>query len=205
MPGQTLTTGAFVIDKRPPSESFQAFGLFSAENGNLAVLHRVPRKPSASHVSLDLFDEVAAVLETSNQGRTWFVREVRISERRTAIGKSYESLAHASALAAVIWRNPVHEESRPGVERLLRAALSAFAGKDRPDIIYLKSLYVFARDEGYPVREEWLPSLGAGERQLAESAIARPVEWAAVPRAQAALIRRSLEDYLRASTEIIIP
>lgn len=205
MPGQTLTTGAFVIDKRPPAESFQTFGLFSAEHGNLTALHRVPRKPPAGHVSPDLFDELAAVLETSNQGRTWFVREVRVTERRTAIGRSYESLAQASALAAVIWRNPVHEESRPAVDRLLRSAFGAFAEKDRPDIVYLKSLYVFARDEGYPVREDWLPSLAPAEREVAEPAIASPIGGAAAPRARIALIRRSLEDYLRSSSEIIIP
>jgi hypothetical protein len=205
VPGQTLTTGAFVLDRRPPSESFETLGLFSAEHGNLTALHRVPRKPSASHVSADLFDEVAAVLESSNQGRTWFVRELRIAERRPGIGRSYESLALASALAAVIWRNPVHEESRPAVERLLRSAFAAFAEKGRPDIVYLKSLFLFARDEGYPVREEWMPSLGPAERALAESAIARPVDSSAVPPAGAALLRRSLEDYLRSSTEIIVP
>ncbi len=30
MPGQTLTTDAFVIEKRPPSDAFQMLGLFSS-------------------------------------------------------------------------------------------------------------------------------------------------------------------------------
>ena len=100
MPGQTLTTEAFVIEKRPPSDAFEAIGLFSPEHGNLLAHHRVPRKPSATHVATDLFDEVSVMLESSNQGRTWFVREVRILARRAAIGGSYDALRFACALAA---------------------------------------------------------------------------------------------------------
>ncbi len=82
MPGQTLTTEAFVIEKRPPTDAFQTFGLFSAEHGNLLVLQRIPRKPSPGHVAPDLFDTVSAMLESSNQGRTWFVREVPLRHHR---------------------------------------------------------------------------------------------------------------------------
>ena len=60
------------------------------------------------------------MLESSNQGRTWFVKEIRITTRRAGIGRSYDALRFASALAAVISRNPVHEESRENVARMLR-------------------------------------------------------------------------------------
>jgi hypothetical protein len=205
VPGQTLTAEAFVIEKRPPADSFQTFVLFSAEHGNLLALQRVPGKASASHVSPDLFDEVSALLESSNQGRTWFVKEVRIATRRTGIGRSYDALLFASALAAVVGRNPVHEESREGVAALLRTAFDAFASAVRPDVVHLKSLYLFARDEGYPVKQEWLPSLSDEDRSVAASALNRPVgEQGSGPDA-VARIRRSLESYLGAHTEIIIP
>lgn len=205
MPGQTLKTEGFVIEKRPPSDAFQTFGLFSSEHGNLLALQRIPRRPSPAHVAPDLFDTVSAMLESSNQGRTWFVREVRIVTRRAAIGRSYEVLRFACALVAVISRNPVHEESRPNVERLLRTALDAFSAGVRPDIVHLKSLFLFARDEGYPVMQEWLPSLPASDRAVAAELLNRRLNEQDSAPADAARIRRSLEDYLRASTEIIIP
>ena len=205
MPGQTLTAEAFVIEKRPPADSFQTFGLFSPEHGNLLALQRVPRKPSGSHVSPDLFDEVSAFLESSNQGRTWFVREVRIVTRRTGIGRSYDALRFASALAAVVGRNPVHEESRANVAALLRSAFDAFASAARPDVVHLKSLYLFARDEGYPVKQEWAQSLAPADRELASAVLNRPVEGQEAPREDVARIRQSLEAYLGAHTEIIIP
>jgi len=204
VPGLTLTTEAFVIERRPPSDAFQTLGLFSAEHGNLLALQRIPKKPSATHVTPDLFDEISVSLDSSNQGRTWFIREARIVTRRASIGRSYDSLRFASALASVIRRNPVHEESRAGVGRLLRTAFDAFGSAARPDVVYLKSLYLFARDEGYPVKEEWLPSLPAADRAAATQALGRRLGEQESAGADVERIRRSLEDYLGSHTEIII-
>jgi hypothetical protein len=205
VPGQTLTTEAFVIERRPPTDAFQALGLFSAEHGNLLALHRVPRKPSPSRVAPDLFDQVHAMLESSNQGRTWFVKELRITAQRPGIGRSYDALRFASAFAAVIGRNPVHEESRPGVARLLGTAIDAFGEGVRPDAVHLKSLYLFARDEGYPVKEEWLAGLGEGDRRTAASVLTRRAREQDADPDAVARIRASLEAYLASSTEIILP
>jgi hypothetical protein len=205
VPGQTLTTDAFVLEKRPPADAFQTYLLFSPEHGNLLALQRVPKKSSPTHVAADLFDEVAVMLESSNQGRTWFVKEIRIGARRTGIGRSYDALRFASALVAVVGRNPVHEESRESVGRLLRTALDSFAEGVRPDVVYLKSLYLFARDEGYPVKQDWIPSLPDAERAGAASVLNSRVGDQAVPPDDVAAIRESLESYLGANTEIIIP
>ena len=205
MPGQTLTTEAFVIEKRPPTDSFQGFTLFSPEHGNLRVLQRVPRRPAPTHTAPDLFDDVAVMLESSNQGRTWFVKEVRIATRRAAIGRSYDALRFASALAALVGRNPVHEESREQVGLLLRTALDAFGTGVRPDVVHLKSLYLFARDEGYPVKQEWLPSLGAADLAVAKGVLSRRLGEQDSTLSEVARLRRSLESYLGASTDIIIP
>ncbi len=194
-----------MIERRPPTDAFQAFGLFSAEHGNLLAMQRVPRKASPSHVAPDLFDEVSAMLESSNQGRTWFVKEIRISTRRSGIGRSYDALRFASALASVISRNPVHEESRGNVARMLRTALDALASGARPDAVHLKSLYLFARDEGYPVKEEWLPSLSPADLAVARAVLNRRLDAQDSAAADVARLRGSLEAYLGASTEIIIP
>ena len=79
------------------------------------MLQRLPRKSAPTAVALDLFDEAALVLESSNQGRTWFVKEARLLFRHAAIGASYETLLRASALAELVARNPVLEDSRRGV------------------------------------------------------------------------------------------
>jgi len=184
-----------------------SFAVFSAEHGALTVLQRLPKKSSATNVALDLFDEATLLLESSNQGRTWFVKEVRLVTRHTDLGRGYETLRHASALAALIARNPVHEDSRVAVAALLRAALAAFAAGARPDLVFFKSLYRFARDEGYAVKQQWLPTLPRDLRSEAERLLHTPLadlERSKIEHPKSPMLQRRLEDYLRGHTEILL-
>lgn len=203
MPAQSLQTDAFVLLKRPPTDAFQSFTVFSAEHGSLLALQRVAKKSAVTSVALDLFDEAALLLESSNQGRTWFIKEARLIARHPDLGRSYDTLRLASKLAALIARNSVHEESRPAVAELLRTAFAAFASGARPDIVYFKSLYRFARDEGYPLKQQWFPTLPSADRTEVASLLNRPLaDQTAAPAAVARLERR-LEEYLRGHTEIL--
>lgn len=200
MPAETVETDAFVLVKHPPSDSFQRLSVFSAQFGVMTVMQRVPKKAGAT--ALDLFDQATLLLETSNQGRTYFVKEARLQRRHSEIGRTYDALRLASALTAMIARNPVDEDSRPGVAALLQTALLAFGASERPDIVYFKSVYRFARDEGYPVKQEWLPTLPASDRTAAATLLGQPLAGQTAGADLVARLSRRLEDYLRASTEI---
>ncbi len=214
MPGRTLQTDAFVLLKRPPADTFQTFTVFSADHGALLVLQRLPKraasrpsataKGSAAQVQLDLFDEVSLLLETSNQGQTWFITEPRLIARYASIGRSYDTLRLASALAMLIARNPVHEESRLHVATLLRTALGAFASANRPEIVFFKSLYCFARDEGYPVKQQWIPTLSSVDRAAVATLLNQPLAAQTASPPEVARLQRRLEDYLRGHTEILL-
>ncbi len=215
MPGLPLQTDAFVLLKRPPSDAFQGFNVFSAEHGALLVHQRLPggasrrggTKSAPSRdcgIALDLFDEVSLRLESSNQGQTWFVQETRLITRHAGIGRSYETLRHASALATLVARNPVHEDSRDQVAALLRQAFASFAAGARPDLVWFKSLYCFARDEGYPVKQQWFPTLAAADREVVAALLNQPLAGQTAPAAAVARLAQRLEDYLRGHTEILL-
>jgi hypothetical protein len=205
MPALTLQTEAFILARRPTAaDGWQSLTLFAPEHGLLQGMQRVSKKASASQVLLDLFDEALLTLESSNLGRTWFVRESRIAKRRVAIGRSYAALQGASALAGLIARNPVAPESRAPVTALLRAGLSAFEESDRPEIVAFKCLYCFARDEGYPVKQEWFPALTPADRELAAGILNRPLAEQTASSEETLRLRRLLEDYLRSRTEILL-
>lgn len=204
MPAQSLETDAFVLLKRPPADSFQTFTVFSTEHGTLLVLQRIGRKSAATTTVLDLFDEAAFMLESSNQGRTWFVKEARLVERHAGIGRSYDALRFASTLTALIARNPVHEESRAAVGVLLRTAFGAFASGSRPDVIYFKTLYCFARDEGYPLKQQWFPTLPPVDRTAVATLLNLPLADQTAASADVTRLQRRLEEYLRGHTEILL-
>ena len=204
MPGLPLQTDAFVLSKRPPADTFQTFNVFSAEHGALLILQRLAKKSAGTAVALDLFDEASLLLESSNQGRTWFVKETRLVTRHPDLGRSYETLVAASALTSLVARNPVPEESRLAVASLLRTALAALATGARPDIVYLKSLYCFARDEGYPLKQQWFPLLPAADRATVAPLLNRPLSDQTAPPAVVHALQRDLENYLRGHTDILL-
>ena len=200
--GPSLTTDAIVLRTWPPTDRFQTFTVFTPEHGSIRVLQRIPKKTSATHLPIDLFDELSLLLEGVPSGDAWFVKEARLIHRHAGIGRRYESLQQASAFATLVTRNPGAEESYPTVYGLLRTVFAAFSTSDRPDIVYLKSLYRFARDEGHPLKQQWFPSLPPGDRPLAIELVNHPLAVQTTPPADVARLLRSLENYLRTYTEI---
>lgn len=201
MPGPSLQTTAFVLTRRPAKDGYLAHGAFSPEHGALHLLQRATRATTLP--PLDLFDEAALELEGGRSGRTWFVRGAVIVRRYTGIGRGYETLRRASALATLIDRHPVAEEDRPAVGALLATAFAAFDAGARPDIVYLKALYRFARDEGHPVREQWFPTLPATDRATVAHLLNQPLAAQTSAPEEVERLLGQLEHYLRGHTEIL--
>lgn len=202
MAGPTHHTEAWVLAKRPPSDSFQTLTIFTRAEGAVLALQRLSKKSNST--TLDLFDEAALLLETPSQGAAVFIKEVRLQRRLTEIGKSYEGLRLASTFATLVARNPVPEESREGIYQLLGQAFEAFAQGNRAEVVYLKSLYRFCRDEGYPLKQAWFPTLTATDRAAVASILNLPLAEQTTDSKTVARLQRRLEDYLRGETEIIL-
>ena len=205
MPGQQLQTVAFILARKPAgADKFEQLTVFAGEHGTLHCLIRIsPSSPSPRKEGfLDLFDEVELWLESSNQGRTWFVKEHRFIQRHDGIGRSYEALRAAAALGTLVSRNPVSEESRPAVTDLLRSSLTALAAGGRPDVAWLKALYCFLRDEGYPVKQQWWADLPTADQAAAAQLLNQPLAGQTLPAEIAARVTRRLEDWVNTETEI---
>jgi len=200
--GPTRQTEAFILQRQSPREKFQPFTAYSAEHGNLRILQRIARKPTAGHQHLDLFDRVGLILRAGSAG-TWFVQEARLLERFAGVGENYRRLQQAVEFSSLIARNAVHEESRTSVFQLLQTAFTTFASTDRPDVVGFKSLFCFARDEGYPVKEHWFPTLLRDDRTAVSELLNRPTADQSLAPAEVARLQRKLTDYLRGHTDIL--
>ena len=193
-----------MLAKAPHSGDHCQLTCFSATDGLFHALLRASRNNKAAAATApapDLFDRLALTLEhgrASPGAGPWFVREHRLLHRHAAIGRAYEPLAGASRLARLVLQNPGPEESRPAIDTLLAQAFAAFSRPDaRPDLVYFKSLYRLARDEGWPLKQEWIPALPPADRAQVAAALNLPASAPeAPPAADLARLTKRLESYL---------
>lgn len=203
MPGEQTRTAGFVLAKQlSGSDSFEQLTFFSGDRGLIHCLRRATQNKKSSAPAIDLFDESELWLESSNQGRTWFIKEHRLIQRHEGIGRSYDALRAAAALTTLITRNTVPDESRESTIGWLRTTLAALASGGRPDIIWLKALYCFLRDEGYPVKQQWWPSLTPADREIAAQVLNQPLAMQTVDVPVVVRITSQLEKWIQSETEI---
>lgn len=204
MPQQLETVG-FVLNRQASgSDAFEQITLLSEEHGVLLCLRRIPKKAAGQSSPLDLFDEAEMSLESSNEGRTWFIREHRHLTRRPGLGRSYDALQTAARISGLLTRNPVPDESRVQIAALLRQSLDSLEGGGRPDIVWLKTLYRFLREEGYPVKQDWWQQLASTDRDTSAHLLNRPLAEQAADPATVFRISSRLEQWVRGDTEIRI-
>ena len=213
MPGQQLQTAAFILGRQPSgSDNFEQLAAFSETDGLLVCLARMPKSNAATTARrssaprsegwLDLFDEAELWLESSTQGRTWFIKEHRHLVRRPGIGRSYAALQTAAQLARLIQRNPVPDESRAPIAALLRQSLGALEATDRPDLVWFKALFCFLRDEGYPVKQQWWQQLASDDRDAATQILNQPVAAQSPDASLVAQLTQHLETWVARDTEL---
>jgi len=173
MISDTLSSTGYVLGRESTAGGYERLALISGENGFLRVMRR-PSAKTANNPAPDLFDYCAVNLR-SRQGGAWFLGEYEVLRRFSGIGARYEALEAASAWAAFASVNAPEMES---CEALCEISAKLFDALDRgapPQAALLKALYLLARSEGLPVREEWLAGLSSDQRKTAETVLRVPL------------------------------
>lgn len=204
MPARHLQADGLVLGASPSGERHTRLHVLSAGEGRLVCLWRRSAKNAGG--GPDLFDQAAFQLESPASSSSWFVQDYQLGRRRGGIARRYRALQRAARLGDLLWRNLQHAEFFEPAFRLASEALDAFDLVPLPEVIYLKAVYRFAGEEGYPARQQWAVSLPRGERDRARDILHRPLgELDAGHEAPAAALTEKLERWLRSETDIIVP
>ena len=197
---------ALVLKMEPSGESFIKLYVLSVESGIFLCMKRISKKSNSSTIP-DLFDTAVILLETSQQGTMRFVKDYQLKQRRNVIGQNYRSLRSASRLSQLLVKNASHMPESEWLFRLIERAFNAFAAGKAPDVVLLKSLYLLLKDEGYPVRESWWPTLRADLRETAKCLLSRPspVHIGKAEQNTCERIEEHLTQWMRHQTDLIIP
>jgi len=197
---------ALVLKTEASGESFLKLYVLTAESGIFLCLKRISKKPGNS-TTPDLFDTAAIQLESSQQGTMRFVKEYQLLRRRDPIGQNYRSLRHASRLSQLLVANASHMPESEVLYDLAARAFDAYAEGKAPEVVLLKSLYLLLKNEGYPVRESWWPTLRADLREEAKRILSAPspAQSEKAEKEACERIEEHLTHWMRHHTDLIVP
>ncbi len=201
--GYNLSTEGYVLKREAVGESFQSCRFFSREEGLLDCRKKMSTQ-SQLRITPELFDHAYLELEQRHAGKIWFVREYRTLHRFDGLAKRYKSLLYACEFSNILDRNLLYLESYENIFQLLAGSLRHWESSQRPEVTFFKSLFLFIRDEGYPVREDWGIKLPNPQRQKVQSLLRRPLDDQEISEEDANLLIDSLKKWVIQHTEILL-
>ena len=170
-PAQTIE--GIVLSRVETGENYLRFSIFCGAEGLQVALLRKTR--GKSHSLPDLFDQVELALAKTLSNGLPFVRESRVLAKRRELALRHDRFQSASDLALLYLQNGrLLLEPQP-LFNLLEVALTTLSEGGDPRAVFFKALFLFARKEGLPVKESWLPGLTQSNQSIARSILGRPV------------------------------
>ncbi|MEO0509389.1 MAG: hypothetical protein AAF065_05990 [Verrucomicrobiota bacterium] len=197
---------SLVLRKETSGESFLKLHLLSPEDGIQLCLKRISSKGNKAKPAPDLFDTAEVQLESSKHGTARFVSDYQLLERRYRIGQSYSSLRYASDFCNLLIINGTHMADLPSLYHLAERSLDAFAERKMAAVVFIKSLYILLKDEGYPVRESWWLQLPVSLRSDTKTLIQEPTPDS-MPDSMQHSCEQSIQhllDWLRRETDLTL-
>ena len=190
-----------VLNQEETGENFVRLHLFGEAGLRLCLLRKI-RKLSAVSPP-DLFDEVEITLQAPKNHGLPFIKEHQVIEKRMSLAFDRECFDAAGSLARFYIQNGEHLLEPLYFFQILQNALRCLIDKGHPSTVLLKSLYLFAREEGLPVKESWFAGLSPQTALLAQNVLKLTVKESKLYSEQVPQILESLRQWLSAETELV--
>lgn len=181
-----------VLRLEEKGESFWSMAFLSENEGLEYLMLRRSRRRTRP----DLFDTARVRLSSGKREGPQFPDEYHVLRRRAGIGKSIERIRVASRFAEVLRRNARHLPDPGTVFPVCERFFDAAADGVSLEAAYLKSLYLFAAAEGFPVKEDWATALPAPGRRDLASVLRTPLRDQQVSPERSRSLAGALESWL---------
>ncbi len=203
MAGRLLSIEGFLLSKDTTGESHLKYYILAENQGLILCLKRRASK-SSTKAQPDLFDYALVELEQPTQSNVWFIRDYQLLKRFQSIGNDYPSFFYASNFARILTRTLNHADYSSSSYNLCAKALESWESNIRPDVVFFKSLYLFAGSEGYPIKEHWWNSQSAAQRNSVASVLKHPVNEQSLSSQELESLINNLKQWITEYTEILV-
>lgn len=193
---------ALVLDRQLTGENHLRLSLLEPVSGRREVFYRQSAKAKATPP--DLFDLGDYDLQEAKGGGAWFVREYHLRHRHAGISAHYRSFQIAGEWARFLRHNALHCHEPAMVFDIAARTFAALETGQHSEAVLLKGLYLFARQEGWPVKEAWLQGLPASEKKDAVYLLNTPLEELQLSPDSQRRLYRALKNWLAARDEVEI-
>lgn len=200
-----ISDQACLLRKAVSGEHYLLLVFFLKERGLLYVLTRQPKGRSASVQVPDLLQTGSVILEQKDPGKPAFLKDFTLQVPMDGLARSYKALQAASELARFYERNLLHMEHYEDTWPLLHKALEAMAEKPFPEATLLKTYFLFARTEGYPVLAHWLNRKKANDKAAITRVLQQPLESLEPAAGELRRWVDDLGDFFRKETDLLPP
>lgn len=200
MSGPELEMRGIVLNQEATGENFVRLSVFCKTGLHRCLLRKVRKVLSISPP--DLFDEVEITLQSPAKQGLPFVKEYRILKKRMSLAYDRQCFEAAGFLARFYLANGEHLLESPRFFQILQNAFGSLIDHGHPSTVLLKTLFLFSREEGLPVKESWFAGLSAESASLAHSVLILPVKDSVMLQEQVPPLFDSLCQWLRSETEL---
>lgn len=191
-----------ILNKVYSGENFLRFELFCPTNGKIFCLGRLSKKTQNLP---DLFDIGNVHLSPPRQGTLFFLKDFHPIFHHQNIPKNYTTFYHTCSWSKILSLNLPHIDNLHHLFSLTQKTLTAFNLSPQPHSIYLKTLYLFTRHEGYPIKEDWLTHLPFPLLNDALSILKNPLNAQTVSTTIIETLIHDIHSWISQKTDILLP
>lgn len=163
---------------------------------NLGMIHPLLRKSRRS-TRPDLFDAARLTLRQKTPGQTYFVEKFEVLQRRSAIGRDYTRLKIASQYCQFLRKNSYHLENFSALLDRSELFFNAMEKGIAPHAALFKTIYLFVKEEGQPVKEDWWARLPPNERETVRLVLTTSLDEQKTSDEEVAALVESLTQWLK--------
>lgn len=204
MVAQSVHLRGIILKREASGEQFYRLNVLSKESGNTLVMMRRPKKNIRSGSTPDLFDKIEAVLDKKGEGGFGFIKEVNILSRRRGLAKSFIALELACEWANILIKNVPRDMEIDAVYQLTERGLDAWEKRSQPEAVFFKCLFVYARNEGYPVKHDWFEQLTHQNRTSVATILNTPISELNMKPEEVRKWNDALKHYIQHHTDILL-
>ena len=192
---------AIILDKQPRAESSLFITAFSQEEGLVFVYKKMSSKKTS--FAPDLFDEISCQVQMPNsETAVRFLKDFDVKKHRQGLSASYEKLCAASEISEIVKLNGAHIDETQTLAELLSITFDSIETAQNLDAVKIKFLYLLAKNQGYPVKEDFFASLPASEKSDFAEILKTPILQLSDKIQQAQRLYKILKYWVQENTDL---